>query len=93
MRVGNIRKPSDVQNVQCRICNGFTEYQAGFIVEQSVNFFVFHIRRNKAHFNAHTFHGYGKQIYSTAVNCRAGYKILPCAGNIQNGEKRRRLSR
>ena len=74
----------NIENNQCRVCNGFTNHTFCIILKCLFNFFFRCIRINKSTVNTHFFDCCCKQVKCSPINFRRTNDMVSCLTDICN---------
>lgn len=83
--VGEISKALEVQDLACRVCDGFAEDALGVRAESLFDFFVGSVLVNERAFDAELLHGHREEVARTAVNSGSADEVVAGFANVENG--------
>ena len=83
--VGDVGEALEVQNLACRVCDGFAEEALGVRAEGLLNFFVASILVNERAFDAEFLHRHGEEVARTAVNSGSADEVVAGFADVEHG--------
>ena len=90
--VRQIGQSLDVQYGNRGICDGLSEHGLGIRPESPLDLLVVRVRVHKGHLDPHLLHRDREQVDGTAVNRGGADHMVAGVQNIQDRQRRRRLS-
>ena len=90
--VGEISKALEVQDLACRVCDGFAEEALGVRAESLFDFFVGSVLVHERAFDAELLHGDGEEVARTTVNSGSADEVVAGFANVENGVEVRSLT-
>ena len=82
--VSEISKALEVENLTCRVCNGFAEEALGVRAESLFDFFVAGILVNERAFDAELLHGDAEEIARTAVDGARANEVVARFADVEH---------
>ena len=83
--VSDAGKLLDIEYINARVRDGFTEEGLGVRLECLLKFFFRSIDVNECTFDAQLLHGYGEEIECTAIDSRCTYEMVACLTDVEDG--------
>ena len=83
--VGEISEALEVQDLACRVCDGFAEDALGVRAESLFDFFVGSVLVNECAFDAELLHRHGEEVARTAVNSGSADEVVAGFANVEDG--------